>query len=338
MNSEDFAIVVGIDDYCKNPYQRLKGARRDAIEFINWLKSPDGGNLPPQNVDPYTKLSTDDGSSPVFSEILPLLETIRGLAPPDQRRIGRRLYIFLSGHSVSPDELDDAGLVTLESEERFTVAFPGKQYADKLCLAGHFGEVLLFMDCCQLRDRHPAMELPIRLHVDTTANTSAKRFYAFATAFSAAGREAEWNGNVRGIFSRHLIEGLRTAADGRGRLTTIALRSFLEARMRDLVVNGETQTPHFAVSDELVLLAGRPPHSVNVNLDFRAPSPASLLILDGGNHLAPVQPAHLHLTPLGATFSLPSGKRYVVQGLDAAGTVLRTVIVTAAEDDLDERL
>jgi hypothetical protein len=338
MNTEDYAIIVGIDDYVKSPYERLKGAKRDAMEFVTWLKSPTGGDLPPKNVDPFTKLSTDDGTTPVYSELLPMVSALRKLAPPGKRRIGRRLYIYLSGHGVSPDDLDEAGLVTVESDEDFTLTFPGKDCADKLCLGAQFEEVLLFMDCCRLREPQATMNLPLRVRVDDGGAATVKRFYAFATAFGRVAREVPFGGETRGVFSRHLMEGLKTGADGNGRLTTSTLRNFLETRMSAIEIEGEKQTPRFAVADEVVVLAGRPPRNVNVILALKAPPPVTIAVLDGGNNLKPIIPANFNLTPAHATFAVPAGKRYVIQALDAAGLVMRTIMITAAQEDVHDSL
>lgn len=338
MNTEDFAIIVGIDDYIRVPYERLRGAKRDALEFVDWLKSPEGGDLPPQNVDPFTRLSSDDGSTPVFSEVAPLLSALRRLAPPGKRRIGRRLYIYLSGHGVSPDDLDEAGLVTVESDEYSTFTFPGKDSADKLCLGAHFDEVLLFMDCCRLREPQAVTNVPFRVRVDEGGASNVKRFYAFATAFGRVAREISVGDETRGIFSQHLMEALRNGADGNGRLTTSTLRNFLETRMSTIEIEGEKQTPRFAVADEVVVLAGRPPRNVAVELTFALPPPTKILVLDGGNNLEPIEPGNLNLTPSRATFSIPAGKRYVIEGLDAANNSLRTIMLTAAQEDIHANL
>ena len=41
--TQDYGVVVGIDDYKNPPYGKLDGAKGDAEDFIKWLKSPAGG-------------------------------------------------------------------------------------------------------------------------------------------------------------------------------------------------------------------------------------------------------------------------------------------------------
>jgi len=47
-NPEDYAIVVGINYY--PALRKLKAAEKDATLFAEWLMSPEGGGLPPDNV------------------------------------------------------------------------------------------------------------------------------------------------------------------------------------------------------------------------------------------------------------------------------------------------
>jgi len=324
---EDYAVVIGIDDYKNPPYGPLEGAKRDAQDFVDWLKSPDGGGLLPQNVDPFTKLSNAAGSDPTLSDLWSLLNKVRKLATLGKKRIGRRLYLFLAGHGVSPLDLDEAGLVTLEAEQALTPYLAGKDNADAFCFASRFDEVLLFMDCCRVSDllieriSNPFAEKP-----NPAAAGKVKRFYAFATAFGRTSRENVVGGVVRGIFSRALIEGLKGGAppDAEGRLTTTQLRAYLEAELKKIKLDGEEQVPKFPASDEIVLMEGLALKRVTVNLTFAAPGIQSLVVLDGGNNLAPVIPEDEKAVPGGRQFSLPTGRTYMIQALDAGGKVVGT--------------
>ncbi len=52
-----FALVVGINKY--PALTPLRGPRRDADEMYAWLTSPDGGHLPPGNVE---RVEVDDAA------------------------------------------------------------------------------------------------------------------------------------------------------------------------------------------------------------------------------------------------------------------------------------
>jgi hypothetical protein len=323
--TEDYGVVIGINDYKNPPYGSLQGAKQDAQDFVDWLKSPAGGDLPDQNVDPFTKLSNTAGNEPTLSDLWKVLNKVRKLATPGRKRIGRRLYLFFAGHGVSPLDLDEAGLVTLEAEETLTAYLAGKDNADAFCFASRFDEVLLFMDCCRVSDllieriSNPFAEKP-----NPVAAGKVKRFYAFATAFGKTSRENAAGGIVRGIFSRVLLEGLKGGAppDAGGRLTTTQLRAYLEAELKKVKIDGEEQVPKFPASDEIVLVEGLAPKRITVNLTFSQPGMQSLNVLDGGNNLAPIVLQDDVAIPGGRQFTLSAGKTYMIQALDASGKVV----------------
>ena len=113
--TDDYGLVVGIDDYEDPPIAKLEGAKRDAEEFGDWLMSPDGADIPRGNVEPFRKLSVADRSQPLLSHLTKFLADLRGRAPKGRKLIGRRLYVFLAGHGVSPNEMDECGLVTVDA-------------------------------------------------------------------------------------------------------------------------------------------------------------------------------------------------------------------------------
>jgi len=329
---EDYGLVVGINDYKNPPYGPLLGAKRDAEEFIAWLKNPAGANVPARNIDPFTKLSDADGSTPMLSHLLILLIQLRKRATPGKKRIGRRLYLFFSGHGVSSrDELDEASLVTVDAEDSYNARLPGKQSADQFSLTARFEEVLLFMDCCRVT--HLLLDpfkVPIDEKPDADAAKRVKRFYAFATGFGQTAREMPHNGIVCGIFSRILLEGLKGAAppDSQGRLTTTQLRTYLETEMAKIMIDGESLCPKFPALDEIVLAEGLTPKKTTVHLNFTQPT-AGIEVLDGADNLAPVQPGELTSTAPGVRFTLPFGKGFVIR---ANGSGRTTTIKTDKEE------
>jgi len=318
--SDDYAVVVGINDYGEPP-GALVGAKRDAQDFIDWLKSGDGGDLPPQNVDPFVSLSDAGGKEPTLSSLLVLLVKVRKLAVLPKKRIGRRLYIFLAGHGISPPaDLDETGLVTIEAQDQLMPNIPGKQSADEFMLSGRFDEVLLFMDCCRVTDlllkkgTNPFVEKS-----DTKAAGNGKRFYVFAAAFGKPAREIEEDKVTRGIFSRVLIEGLKGGAtsDPGGRLTTTQLRAYLERRMKAIIIDGEEQVPKFPSADEIVLREGVETKRVTINVTFSA-AVITIDVLDGVGY-TPVALKDEAVTAAGRSFSVPADRTYLLVGKNAGG-------------------
>jgi hypothetical protein len=335
MAAEDYGLVVGIDEYGEPP-GALKGAKQDATDFLDWLKSPKGGNVPATNVDPFVRLSNAGGTEPTFSHLLVLLTKLRNVAPVGKKRIGRRLYIFLAGHGVATmEDLDETGLVTIESQDLLTQCLPGKKSADGFVLGARFDEVVLFMDCCRLANLllKPLPDISTGEKPDTKAAAKVKRFYVYASAFGKPARETKHGAVTRGIFSRVLIDGLKggASADAQGRLTTTQLRAYLEKEMKLIIVDGEEQVPKFPSTDEIVLVEGAAPTRVTINVKFSRPID-KILIQDGGNNLAPVTPEEDVATPDGRRFSVPWGKTYLLEAQNADGTPVGLIAKVKASE------
>jgi hypothetical protein len=151
-NTEDFAVVVGINDYQKPPFAPLQGACADAVDFVDWLQSPNGGDLPAQNI----KLTTYDPQNPAPSEsyIKTLIADLLGIPPkPDTAFIGRRLYLFFAGHGIGQEEeLDDTGFAAIDASKYLDAYIFGAATANKIALMACFQEIVLFMDCCRVLD------------------------------------------------------------------------------------------------------------------------------------------------------------------------------------------
>ncbi len=339
--AEDFGLVVGINDYKNQPFESLKGPKGDADDFVTWLKSPAGGDLLPTNVDPFIHLSDEEGKEPMLSHLWILLNKLIESAPSRRARIGRRLYVFLAGHGISPSEqLDETGLITVEAKGKLAPYLPGKLCADGFCNGGHFDEVLLFMDCCRVSTMlvGPIGKIPIFEKPDVAAAGAASRFYAFATAFGKVARETPVDGKVRGNFSRALIEGLNgRAADGAGRLTTNSLKLWLEHKM-SIKIEGEAQKPQFPALIDFVIREGLTPNRTAVNLTL--PQPIDRLeVLDGGNAFVEVIPQDQIATPQGLRFFLPSFRSYLIQGFQADNRrVGKAVSVSALWEDVNATL
>src|SRR5438094_5015687 len=91
-NDQDYALVIGIDDYPN--YTPLKGAKKDAERFANWLKDKEiGGGLPDDNC----KLIVSDPNpiSPGWDKVNDKLVEIYVKAKRSERR---RFYFYFSGH------------------------------------------------------------------------------------------------------------------------------------------------------------------------------------------------------------------------------------------------
>lgn len=266
MVNDDWAIVVGINAY---PYLgNLNGPVNDAIDFYDWVASPQGGAVPngPNDADGFVNpinssqrsricriLSTDFPNPP---PIRPTLEAIQNAfdhlcnvararnCNAQGTRLGRRLYLYFSGHGCSPDAAvpEEVALLMANATRQSTgYHISGVRYANWFYQSGYFDEVVLFMDCCrEVYPSTPVSVVPYSPVNDTFNLASRKRFYGFAAGWARNAWEKRLpdnTGDVRGVFTYTLLRGLRGAAvepDGQT-ITAASLREYLKRTLPQMV-------------------------------------------------------------------------------------------------------
>jgi hypothetical protein len=257
MNADDFGIVVGINHYPE--LGNLDGPENDARGFWEWLISPQGGAVPPDNVTlitcPQPPVSSPVHARPKTEDLDAAFDLLQMRATEDGRGglAGRRLYIFLAGHGFAPNLEDAALLMANAGKTRTGYHIPGRPYANWFRAAAYFREVVLFMDCCRENYRRAVLRVP---PWDEERNPSrainVRHFYGFATEWSRAAREMPQQPDlrVRGHFTTALLAGLRGGAvDEHGRITGKALKNFVLNYLPSLLPPGQSQVPVFDFDD-----------------------------------------------------------------------------------------
>jgi Caspase domain len=222
----DRAVVVGINTYPS--FTSLQGPVSDALYFQRWLLN--------QAFVPLDQITLITSDNPPQNPIRPTLDRVKGAfeglaneaVSRDYFYLGRRLYIFLSGHGILPTRsgapsfnetallMANAGPITLGNH------LGGFSYAEWFRAAGIFDEVILFVDCC--RDQKDAVALtPPSMQILTPQRAVAKHFYAAATQMGAQSFEKSFSNpaEVRGVFSFVLMQALQSSSlcDASGVLT-----------------------------------------------------------------------------------------------------------------------
>jgi hypothetical protein len=312
MVPKDYALIVGIDSYPDTFLGKLEGACNDAADFAKWLVEARG-----KDVECFTLLSDAQGTTPKLGDLLEEVKKILKLSEGREKRIGRRLYIFLAGHGVGP-ELDEAALLTVDTDTKsgFLPYLAGRLCANLFRGQALFEEVLLFMDCCRDVDRElPPPAFPFKKNPDHGAHR-VKHFYIYATGFGRQSREKDFGGKKYGIFSRALLDGLRgEAADGDGRITGWRLERYLKSHM------GGDQSIDPDIDQDLILADGLPPKTAQVTLTLSEPDRGFIVL-----YLMPKQEIPVMAEDLGGgkrRFPLGVGKIYSFRVLDEHGKVLR---------------
>lgn len=266
MNGEDYAIIVGVQEYPgiddpANGQPSLSGTENDARAFRDWLVSPEGGAVPADHVDmilssayqrPFENIFDARPAAKDVQDAFRKLQTQskKNATATGFTRVGRRLYIFMSGHGIAPNQgggkndkeaallMADVELTNVSSAYHILGAYT----ANWFCLNECFDEIFLFMDCC----REEAFVTGLNEFLSRTGTSdNAKRYYAFATKWSRLSRERpmpDEDNTVRGVFTKTLLLGLAGAAADpdpanptQGVVTGASLKSYLYNNMSEFL-------------------------------------------------------------------------------------------------------
>jgi hypothetical protein len=273
---------------------------------------------------------------PAGGDIIKVFEKIRSRSKTNQEnfigsRVGRRLYIFMSGHGIAPgtfgNKLEkEAALLmcNVPPDNKGAVGYhiPGGYTANWFCENDCFEEIFLFMDCC----RDPTIVNAINMYFPGRGSKDdTTRFYALSTRWSRRSREKMFDGKMRGVFTKTLLDALSGASavndpkgSGQTVITGRSLKNFLYSNINK-EVDPQFQEPdidYFPKRNEgediLVKNLGMSPLTTfPVEIDATANAAGSVTILDG--NLNEVANALVQNPPLKINFNLPIGK-YLLMG------------------------
>jgi Caspase domain len=264
----DYAVVVGINNY--PAFDPLEGPVKDAKAFRNWLV--EHGNVPPENIREV--YSTDFESHNVPTALTqPAIDAVnakfRQLADLTRNnfqklpRVGRRLYIYLAGHGITPrvtsNNLDSAALLMANADLGSTgLHLAGPAYAEWFRQSHAFEEIVLFMDCCRNVaddiEQAPVPFTPVR----GGDPTKVKTLNVLATQWDAPSFEQPLGSppEPRGVFTYALLEVLKSGAGkDNGKLTALGLKGALQLLISNLREGDVPQFPRFNLGnlDDIVL-------------------------------------------------------------------------------------
>lgn len=261
----DFAVVVGLQHYPAiddpaNGKPPLSGPENDANDFYKWVRSPEGGNVPEHNAklilsSQYDPVTAADflQAKPAELDVVAAFEKLKNASMDKQAKgfgsvIGRRLYIYMSGHGISPTPFGtriakETGLLMSNADPNNIGAaryhVPGTYTATWFCENDCFEEVFLFMDCCRDNVIVPSSNLYLPPKGDSQVS---KKFYAYATRWSRRAKEKMFDGRMQGIFTRTLLMALKGASaepdpadPAKGVITGASLKSYLYRNMKEFI-------------------------------------------------------------------------------------------------------
>jgi hypothetical protein len=281
MAADDYGVIVGIRDYPQ--LLPLAGPVADACAFYEWLVSPEGGDVPPEHackvLSPPEPAPDPMRAPPMLGDVQVELDRLQQIGFEHDGRAGRRLWLYLAGHGVAPTA-GDAALLMANADRNRLYHLPAAPYLNWFRTAAMFDEVVVIADCCReyVGGGHlPPFYLPWSEMASPGADVHY--FTAFATKWSRVAREkpVDGNGEVRGLFTRALIEGLK-----HGRGTPKLLESYVHQRLPELCDPNEFQVPVFDYDIDLTLAATVAPKPCTLRIAFAADDPAvTVAVLDG---------------------------------------------------------
>lgn len=258
MNQHDRAVVIGIRRYpdATAPSKwitNLNGPDNDAAKVAEWLRQPDRGGLPHDNVrvvrsadfpEPF-----DDQVGPQLRAIQDELNNVAKLPPTafEGQYTGRRLYIYVSGHGYAKMR-NEAALVTAEAEKDRPVNILITSWLEWFWKAARFKEFVLWTDCCATRTPVAVFTPCDRIPVNALNAADGRVFSAFAAKFDrlAVERQMDEDGQWHGVFTWALLKGLDGAAARNGVVTSESLRDYLTNNMSTFMRDDQRNNPMVA--------------------------------------------------------------------------------------------
>jgi uncharacterized caspase-like protein len=249
MNDHDRAVVIGIRRYpdaTVDPSKwitTLEGPDNDADAVAEWLRRPDGGGLPKDNVtvvrsanypDPFAHANEVGPQQQTIQQALNAVAKLPDTAFEGQHT-GRRLYIYVSGHGYA-QQRNEAALVTAEAERAFPFNVEVTSWLDWFWKAARFKEFVLWADCCATRAPVAVLTRCGRTPIIRGNASDGRVFTAFAAKFDKRAVEAKMeDGNWHGVFTWALLKGLEGAAAPSGVVTSNSLHDYLINNMRSFM-------------------------------------------------------------------------------------------------------
>ncbi len=251
MNLAHYGVVVGIDCYPSCDLTSLRSARRDAIDFYDWLIDGNGGGLEPENVikvidegDEVNENTPIERAWPTRTRVAKALTEIRDKAQTEITRDNwhqSRLYFFVAGHGVAPDPKDSVLLMadTLNTTD-YGNSLSCASVLKWFTVSQHFRELAFFADCC----RRDIDVLDIGLiswsrmkqrNGEVVSILGCATYFGHA-AYEPSREEQKEPDRLRGYYTQALLEGLggRAVDPVRRRIDSVSLAKYCRRRVRHL--------------------------------------------------------------------------------------------------------
>ncbi|MFH1724640.1 MAG: ankyrin repeat domain-containing protein [Elusimicrobiota bacterium] len=242
---DDFALVIGIEDYSDLPDAKFAG--RDAEAVVAHMRAL---GIPRRNIIHLT------GTKAISSSLKKYLESWlpRNVKPTS------RVFVYFSGHGAPELKTGEAYLVPWDGDPNFLsdTAYPVKRlYGDLAKLKAK--QVVVALDACfsGAGGRSVLAEgmRPLVMKVNLAKGPGGK--IALFTAAASNEVTSTLKDKGHGMFTYFFLKGLNgEAKDGQGRVTAKSLYDYLKPRVQDEARRqNREQTPALHAASDVVLRA-----------------------------------------------------------------------------------
>lgn len=281
--NDDYAIVVGIDNYPSLP--QLTSTRNDVAAFTEWLRkpAPNGGGITDasriKTIIPPEKQSPDTSDAePVQKQID---KALRDFGIENGHVVGRRLYFYFSGHGIGIRFNDVAMLMANASENHLNRNIGLNSYLSLFYRKDLFEEVVFFIDCC--RDSTPRIFEAKGPDYTPKDDIPLPQVEDFVFLASTHGNQSFGIPKTQGFMTQALLEGLNgKAANQNGFVTSSTLADYVPKRVEELANdNNVEQRPKVERPPSREIVFCRFDNKVKVQIIAGAEIKGDLILSDG---------------------------------------------------------
>jgi len=297
-NGNTYALIVGISSYELNGIPRLDFAHRDAQEFARFLRSPNGGNVPEDNI--RLLLNEQANYASIYNSLYWLLDTCRK---------NDIVYFYFSGHGdVENNTIYKLGFLLAANTPRFNYINSAVRIEDVNNIANTISvqkgaRVVIITDACRSGNLAGKENKGNLLVGEQLRMASGNEVRITSCGPEELSNEDEGWAGGRGVFSYYLVKGLEGLADySRDKIVTLnELKQYLKNSILTdpLMAQKEHKQNPVLTGPEGIKLA-EIKSSPSQSMVQMAPAP----VAEGG-----AGPSALGLSPQGFFLNLTKGKK-----------------------------
>jgi hypothetical protein len=304
--ADDWALVVGIANYpsygdTPTEPHNLKAPIHDATAVEKFLREEFGV----QHIRLLTSVQNngaawgDPPPRPVRNDIERWIHDLAvqsktNILAGKGPRVGRRLYLYFSGHGLAPEKFKRALVTSDALAEIFVDHILATAWQEHLSNLPYFSEYVLWLDCCSQAQVTLIPSLP-PFEIVKPVSPPPPQFTACAAAFPLQAIELPLgpDGEYRSVFTYELLRGLRGAAINptTGGIRTRDLTAYL---LKAVAVHidglsdrtGISREPDFLASDDMEFVS---PATAPATAKARSIK----ITLDGGGTLPDATPVQI---------------------------------------------